>query len=87
MTETADLQAQVLALRNAVESLWLSMLYPDPDRQAHAAQMHRSSVAAVERLHPLDADGAAMRTAVIEHTDKMWRSIEVQLAAAATGQR
>ena len=82
MDQTADLQAQVLALRNAVESLWLSMMYADPDRDAHAKRLHESSLAAVRALNPVDADGAAMRQAVMEHTDKLWRSIAAQLAAA-----
>ena len=79
MDPIADLQAQVIALRTAIESLWLSTLYPDPNRIAHAGRMKTSSLDALRALRADDPAAAAMRDAVMLYTDQLWSSIEAQL--------
>lgn len=81
MDPHTDLQAQVIALRNAVESLWLSMLHNDPDRVAHAGRLRESSVAALGVLQPNSEADRDILAAVIAHTDRLWTSIESQTAA------
>ena len=50
MDEVADLQAQIVALRLAVEGAWLSLLNNDPDPVAAAAALKDANVAAVNQL-------------------------------------
>lgn len=79
MNEVADLQAQVIALRLAVEGVWLSLLTSDPNGGAAAARLRRENVAAVDQLDTSTPAAKAMRDAVAAHTDRLWGSIGWQL--------
>ncbi len=79
MDDIADLQAQMVALRIAVEGAWLSLLSSDPDPVAQAGQLRELNVAAVHRLGAPAGNGTALRDAVAAHTEHMWSSIEWQL--------
>jgi len=83
MDDIADLQAQLVALRLAVEGAWLSLLSQDPDPVAQADQLKRANVAAVEQLDASSANASALRDAVAAHTGHLWSSIEWQLKQLA----
>ena len=76
--ELADFQAQVVALRLAVEGIWLSLLRPAADPAGDARRLGEENIAAIGQLDtPNDAAGA-MRDAVIGHTAQLWGSIAWQ---------
>ena len=79
MDEVADLQAQIVALRLAVEGAWLSLLSSDPDPVAQAGKLKDANVDAVNQLDASNENAAALRDAVALHTAHMWGSIEWQL--------
>lgn len=79
MEEIADLRAQIVALRMAVEGSWLSLLTANPDAAATAARLRAENVAAVGNLDARTAEAKAMRDAVAAHTDRLWGSIAWQL--------
>ena len=79
MEEIADLQAQVVALRVALEGAWLSMLSSGPDAIANAQRLRQSNVEALGKLDAPTAQAAAMRDAVVAHTEQLWKSIAWQL--------
>ena len=79
MDDIADLQAQLVALRLAVEGAWLSLLGNDPDPVAAAGQLKDANVAAVDQLDASTANAKALRDAVAAHTAHLWGSIEWQL--------
>lgn len=83
MDEVADLQAQIVALRLAVEGAWLSLLNNDPDPVAQAGRLKEENVAAVDQLDASTANAAALRDTVAAHTRHLWSSIEWQLQQAA----
>lgn len=82
MEDVADMQAQIVALRMAVEGAWLSLLSSDPDAVAVAAKLRRANVAAVDQLDASTPQARAMRDAVSAHTDRLWGSIGWQLEQA-----
>lgn len=79
MDSVADLQAQVIALRAAVEGAWLAMLRRDADAVAQAERIGRESVEAIGQLDAKSADALAMRSAITRHTEQLWGSIAWQL--------
>jgi hypothetical protein len=79
MDPVIDLQAQVIALRAAVEGAWLAMLRRDGDAHAQAERIGRESVDAIGELDAKSADALAMRAAIIRHTEQLWGSIGWQL--------
>jgi len=79
MDDIADMQAQLVALRVAIEGAWLSLLSSDPDPVTQAAQLKDANVAAVHQLDASNENMAALRDAVAAHTAHMWGSIEWQL--------
>ncbi len=79
MDDVADLQAQMIALRVAVEGLWLSLLSPDPQAVESAARMRQENVAAIDQLDASTDNARALRDAVKAHTDHLWGSIGWQL--------
>ena len=76
--ELADLQAQVVALRLAVEGAWLSLLQPAADPAGDARRLGEQNIAAIGQLDAPDAAARAMRDAVIGHTAQLWGSIAWQ---------
>ena len=76
--ELADLQAQVVALRLAVEGAWLSLLQPAADPAGDARRLGEQNIAAIGQLDAPDDAARAMRDAVIEHTAQLWGSIAWQ---------
>ena len=75
----ADLQAQIVALRLAVEGSWLSILQPDPDPAAAAKRLGEENVAAIDKM-AADTDAErAIKAAVVHHTQQLWGSIGWQL--------
>ncbi|THD37969.1 MAG: hypothetical protein E7773_03055 [Sphingomonas sp.] len=87
MDEVADLQAQIVALRLAVEGAWLSLLNNDPDPAAQAGQLKEANIAAVSQLDASTENAAALRNAVALHTAHLWSSIEWQLQQAAANRQ
>lgn len=79
MNEVGDLQAQIVALRVALEGAWLAMLSSGPDAIANAQRLREQNVAALNNLDASTPDAAAMRDAVVAHTDHLWKSIAWQL--------
>ncbi len=56
MDSVADLQAQIIALRAAVEGAWLAMLRRDGDAHAQAERIGRESVEAIGQLDAKSAE-------------------------------
>jgi len=79
MDDIADLQAQLVALRMAVEGTWLSLLGNDPDPVAAAGRLKEANVAAVGQLDASTDNARALRDTVAAHTAHLWSSIEWQL--------
>jgi hypothetical protein len=79
MDEVADLQAQLVALRLAVEGVWLSLLSNDADPAAAAGRLKTANVAAIDQLDASTPNARALRDAVSAHTAHLWGSIEWQL--------
>ena len=79
MDDVADLQAQIIALRMAVEGAWLSLLGNDPDPITAAGQLKDANVAAVGQLDASTDNARALRDIVATHTAHIWGSIEWQL--------
>jgi hypothetical protein len=77
--ETAELQAQLIALRLAVEGMWLSLLRADADPVATVERLGRENSAAIGQLDASTPENAAMRDAVRHHTDRLWGSMAWQL--------
>lgn len=78
-TEVADLKAQIIALRVAVEGAWLSLLAPSPTSVADARRLGEQHAAAVGDLKAGDDASRAIRDAVVFHTGQIWGSIAWQL--------
>jgi len=83
MDDIADLQAQLVALRMAVEGAWLSLLGNDPNPADTAGELKKANVAAVDQLDAATANARALRDAVAAHTAHLWGSIEWQLQQIA----
>jgi hypothetical protein len=83
MDDIADLQAQLVALRMAVEGAWLSLLGNDANPVATAGELKKANVAAVDQLAATTANDRALRDAVAAHTAHLWGSIEWQLQQIA----
>lgn len=83
MEDIADLQAQLVALRLAVEGAWLSLLGSDPDPVAAAGKLKDANVAAVDQLDASTDNARWLRDAVATHTKHLWGSIEWQLKTIA----
>jgi len=83
MDEIADLQAQLVALRLAVEGAWLSLLSNDADPAAAAGRLKDANVAAIDQLDASTPNAKALRDAVAAHTTHLWSSIEWQLKQPA----
>ena len=79
MDEVADLQAQIVALRLAVEGAWLSLLSNYPNPAGAAGALKDANVAAVNQLDASTPNAKALRDAVAAHTAHLWGSIEWQL--------
>lgn len=79
--DMADLQAQVVALRLAVEGTWLSLLAQDPDPAGTARRLGEQNVAAIGQLDANNPAAEAIRAAVVRHTEQLWSSIAWQLGA------
>lgn len=82
MDDIADLQAQLVAMRLAVEGLWLSLLSPDPKAIENAVRMREENSSAIGQLDASTDAARAMRDAVRKHTEQLWGSIEWQLKQA-----
>ena len=78
----ADLQAQVVALRLAVEGAWLSLLSPSADPAGDARRLGERNADAVRQLDASNPAAAAVRDAVLHHTERLWGSIAWQLTEA-----
>lgn len=89
MDDIADLQAQLIALRMAVEGTWLSLLSSDPDPVAAVGQLKAANVAAVDQMDASHPNAMAMRDAVAAYTAHLWGSIEWQITESrkAAGSR
>jgi hypothetical protein len=85
MDDAADLQAQIVALRLAVEGIWLSVLSADPNAVAQAERMRDANVASLDQLDAATPQARAARDAVALHTRSLWGSIVWQLQQT-TGQ-
>ena len=85
MDDIADLQAQIVALRLAVEGAWLSLLGNDPDPVAAAGTLKDANVAAVDQLDASTPNAKGLRDAVAAHTAHIWGSIEWQLKTMRDG--
>jgi predicted TIM-barrel enzyme len=79
MDDIADLQAQLIALRMAVEGTWLSLLHNDPTPADTVAKLKDANVAAVNQLATTTPNDKKMRDAVAAHTAQLWGSIEWQI--------
>ena len=86
MDEVADLQAQIVALRLAVEGAWLSLLSNDADPAAAAGRLKETNVAAIDQLDASTPNAKGLRDAVALHTAHLWGSIEWQLKNPADNQ-
>lgn len=82
--DLADLQAQVVALRVAVEGAWLSLLRPAADPAGDARRLGEENIAAIGQLDAPDDAARAMRDAVIGHTAQLWGSIAWQCENPST---
>jgi hypothetical protein len=82
MDPILDLQAQIVALRLAVEGTWLALLGMDPNALSEAARLRRENVSAVDQLDASTPQARAMRDAVANHVDRLWGSIGWQLDPA-----
>ncbi|WP_425230956.1 hypothetical protein [Sphingomonas sp.] len=83
MDAIADLQAQIVALRTATEGVWLSLLLSGGgDARNHAERLRRENLDGLNALHAPNDEAAAMRAAVIAHTDQLWSSIVRQLGGS-----
>jgi hypothetical protein len=82
MDDVADLQAQIVALRMAVEGAWLSLLNNDPDPVAAVAALKDANVEAVNQLDASTGHAEALRDVVAVHTAQIWGSIEWQIKTA-----
>ena len=78
----ADLQAQIVALRIAVESAWLSLLTPSPDPIGDAQRLGAEHVVAIRQMDTGTANARALQDIVVQHTEQLWGSIAWQLANA-----
>lgn len=83
MDDIADLQAQLVALRMAVEGAWLSLLSNDSDPVGTVAKLKEANVAAVDQLDATTPNAKALRDTVAAHTAHLWSSIEWQLQQIA----
>lgn len=79
MDAVADLQAQVIALRAALEGIWLATLRRDPDALAQAERLGQESAEAIGQLDARTPDAVAVRDAITRHTEQLWGSIVWQL--------
>ena len=79
MDEVADLQAQLVALRMAVEGTWLTLLLNDPNPVATVARLKDENVAAVNQLDASTPNAEGLRNAVATHVAHIWGSIEWQI--------
>jgi hypothetical protein len=79
MDDVADLQAQIVALRVALEGAWLSMLNSGPGAIENAQRLRQHNVEALSKLDASTPQAAAMRDAVVAHTEQLWKSIAWQL--------
>ena len=77
--DLADLQAQVVALRLAVEGAWLSLLSPSADPAGDARRLGEQNAAAIGQLDASSPAAEATRAAVLHHTQQLWGSIVWQL--------
>ena len=84
MDEIIDLNAQIVALRMAVEGIWLSLLSSDVDAAAQASMLRQANVAAIGQMDAPTPAAISMRDAVAAHTDRLWGSIEWQLQHEAS---
>ncbi|QDZ06607.1 hypothetical protein FPZ24_03235 [Sphingomonas panacisoli] len=82
MDEVADLQAQLVALRMAVEGTWISLLNNDPDPVAMVAKLKDANIEAVNQLDASTPNARGLRDAVAAHTAHIWGSIEWQIQHA-----
>lgn len=87
MDQIADLQAQIVALRMAVEGTWISLLNNDPDPVAAVAKLKDANVEAVNQLDASSENARALRDAVAAHTAHIWGSIEWQIQTARAEQQ
>ena len=79
MNEMLDLQAQVVALRVAMEGAWLSLLNPSTDPAGDARRLGEQHIAAINQLDANTDASRELRDAVIGHTAQLWGSIAWQL--------
>ncbi|WP_380784918.1 hypothetical protein [Sphingomonas sp. R86521] len=79
MDDVADLQAQIVALRLAVEGVWLSVLAGDPNAVGQAERLRDANVASLDQLDAATPQARAAREAVALHTRSLWGSIVWQL--------
>ena len=79
MNEIGDLQAQIVALRVALEGAWLSMLTSGPDAIANARKLREHNLEALGKLDASTPATTLMRDAVVAHSDQLWKSIAWQL--------
>jgi hypothetical protein len=82
VNDIADLQAQLMAMRLAVEGLWLSLLTPDPQAIEHVVRMREENSKAIAQLDASSDAARVMRDAVRKHVEQLWGSIEWQLREA-----
>ena len=87
MDDIADLQAQLVALRLAVDGAWLSLLGNDPDPVAAAGQLKDANVSAIDQLDASTENAKVLRDAVAGHTAHLWGSIEWQLKTLRDGRQ
>jgi hypothetical protein len=87
MDDIADLQAQLVALRIAVEGAWLSLLSNDADPVGMAGELKKANVASVDQLDATTPNAKALRDAVAGHTAHLWGSIEWQLQQIAANKQ
>ena len=83
MDDHADLQAQVIAMRLAVEGLWISLLGADVDPTGQAKRLGAANLAALDQMDASSAAARAVRDAVARHTERLWGSIGWQLDETA----
>ena len=75
----ADLEAQIVALRLAVEGAWLSLLNPSIDPAGDARRLGQQNIDAINQLDASTDAQRALRDAVVGHTAQLWGSIAWQL--------